>query len=83
MIRLLLLALLFFLGYTLYDVFFRSLSGGGKTPPKEKTSRGEDMVRDPQCGMYVPRGDAVEKVVKGEKHFFCSRDCRDAFLQKK
>lgn len=83
MIRLLLLALLFFLGYTVYDVFFRGISGGGKPLPKEKTSRGEDMVRDPHCGMYIPRGDAIEKVIKGQKHFFCSGDCRDAFLNKK
>ena len=82
MIRLLLFALLFFIGYTIYDLFFRALAGRQKTPPKEKTSRGEDMVRDPQCGTYVPRGDAVEKTIKGEKYYFCSRECRDAYLQK-
>jgi uncharacterized protein len=83
MIRLLLLALLFFLGYSLYDVIFRPLSGRGKPLPKEKTSQGEDMVRDPQCGVYIPRGDAIEKVVNGKKRFFCSRECLDAFLDQK
>lgn len=82
MIRLLLLALLFFLGYTLYDVVFRPLSGSRKDLPREKTSRGEDMVRDPQCGLFIPKGDAVEKVIRGESLYFCSKKCRDAFLAK-
>lgn len=82
MIRLLLLALLFFLAYTVYNAIVRSLPGRGGAPSAEKTRRGEEMVQDPQCGTYVPRGDALEKVIRGKRHFFCSRQCRDAFLEK-
>jgi len=84
MIRLLLLALLFFLAYTVYNAVVRSLPGrrGGATP-REKGRQGEEMVRDPQCGTYVPRGDALEKSVRGKKYFFCSVRCRDTFTGKK
>jgi uncharacterized protein len=82
MIRLILLGILFYLAYSLFRALQRLLPGGHSTPPPEKTARGEDMVLDPQCGTYIPRGNAVEKVVKGKRHFFCSRECRDAFLAK-
>ncbi len=80
MIRLLLLALLFFLGYTLFQMLTRSLPRRPRsgTPPA-RTRDGEEMVRDPQCGTYLPRSDAVTAVVKGRTHHFCSPACRDAF----
>jgi YHS domain-containing protein len=37
------------------------------------------MVRDPQCGTYLPRTDALSRTVGGEKEYFCSEKCRDAF----
>ncbi len=83
MIRLLIFALLCFLGYTLYTALTRSLPGRGGAPPKEKTRRGEDMVQDPQCGTYLPRSEALEKTVRGTRHFFCSKECRDAYQNKK
>jgi YHS domain-containing protein len=82
MIRLLLLALLFFLAYTAYNAFVRSLPGR-KTLPKDKSREGEEMVRDSQCGTFVPRSMALEKSIQGEKHFFCSAKCRDIFTGKK
>ena len=66
MIRLLLLALFFYLVYTLITFILRSFSAKPMQPPPEKTSLGEDMVRDPNCATYVPRGDAVKK---GENYF--------------
>jgi len=82
MIRLLILALLFFLGYTLVSAVLRSFSGRGRQVPPEKTRQGEEMVRDPQCGTYLPRGDALTAVVRGEKHYFCGRECRRKFQEK-
>lgn len=83
MIKLLILALFGFLAYTFYTMLRRSLTGGPPGAPREKTRQGEEMVRDPQCGTYVPRGDALEKIVNGRKYYFCSARCRDAFTGKK
>jgi len=82
MIRLLLLALLFYLGYSFLRSLLRSLPGRPSVPREAASARGEEMVRDPQCGTYLPRGAALEKTVRGERHYFCSRECRDAFLGK-
>jgi YHS domain-containing protein len=81
MIRLLLLALLFFLAYTVYNAVVRSLPGR-KPLPRDKSRQGEEMVRDPQCGTFIPRSMALEKSIRGEKHFFCSERCRDTFTGK-
>jgi len=82
MIRLLLLALLFYLCCRFFRSLFRALPGRPSAPQAKTPGRGEEMVRDPQCGTYLPRGDALEKTVRGERHYFCSRECRDAFVGK-
>lgn len=82
-IRFLLLFFLFFLAYTLFASLLRLLSGPGKRPvPREKTPEGEQMVRDPQCGVFLPRNDALSAVVRGERHYFCSERCRKEFGKK-
>jgi uncharacterized protein len=81
MIRLLLLAALFYLGYSLLRSFLRSLPGHRSSPPPAKSSGGEEMVQDPHCGTYLPRGDALTRTIRGEKHYFCSEACRDAYRQ--
>ncbi|MEJ2199432.1 MAG: PP0621 family protein [Desulfuromonadaceae bacterium] len=79
MIKLLILGLLGFLAYTFFTALTHSMTGAKKHVPPQKTRQGEDMVRDPQCGTYIPRGDALEKTVGGQKHYFCSTECRDRF----
>jgi len=37
--------------------------------------QGEEMVRDPQCGTFIPQSDAIEAVIEGESRFFCSEHC--------
>ena len=80
MIRLLLLALLFFVAYTFSSVLLRlsPRRRQGQRPP-EKTSEGAPMVQDPHCGTYVPRSEAVVKNIGGRKRYFCSKECRDAY----
>ena len=83
MIKLLIFALIFYVGYTLFSAIMRSLSAPSKQPPAEKSPAGETMERDPQCGTYVPRGDAIKKSISGATHYFCSNKCRDDYLAEK
>ncbi|MBI2549834.1 YHS domain-containing protein [Candidatus Woesearchaeota archaeon] len=41
------------------------------------------MATDPVCGMDIEEKDALTAVIGGRKYFFCSNECRDAFLSKK
>ncbi len=40
------------------------------------------MVKDDFCNMYLPREEAIREVRNGKEYFFCSPECRDAFIKK-
>jgi uncharacterized protein len=60
-----------------------SRGGGGPRsagPMPRPTERvGGELVRDPQCGTYVPRTRAIAVVRGGETLYFCSAKCRDEY----
>jgi YHS domain-containing protein len=65
-------------------VIFRLLTGsrhqarGGGRPSGERA--GGTLVRDPQCGTYIPQARALA-ITDGEgTHYFCSAACRDAYV---
>ena len=43
---------------------------------------GEEMVRDAQCGVYVPVSTAIKRRVRGKTVYFCSRECEDNYHKK-
>lgn len=49
----------------------------GTSRPLERA--GGTLVRDPQCGTYVPEARALRGRSGRETHYFCSTACRDAF----
>lgn len=77
MIKLLLLALLFFVAYS----FFQALLPGPRKPrrPDSQSRDGEQMVQDPQCGTYLPISDAIRANIRGQQLHFCSRKCRSLY----
>ena len=77
MIRLILLALLFFLGYTVVQALLRPASRRRVPPNRDRT--GETMVQDPQCGSYLPLSEAISAVISGKQQHFCSRKCRNLY----
>ena len=46
--------------------------------PAKPIYRGQ-MVRDPVCGVFVPRERAIEAHQGGAVQHFCSENCRQAF----
>ncbi len=48
--------------------------------PRRRTGSAdaEEMVLDPQCNSYVPRGEAIEQ----GGNYFCSRECAKLFLSR-
>lgn len=51
---------------------------GGVTKGRELPDK-DQMVQDPVCRVYVPRGAAVEETIGGQTYYFCSRDCARTF----
>ena len=40
-----------------------------------------EMATDPVCGMAVEREKAISAVLNGQTFFFCSRGCRNEFVE--
>jgi YHS domain-containing protein len=41
------------------------------------------MLKDPFCQAYFPKKNGVKGVINGETCYFCSRTCRDKYLETK
>lgn len=41
--------------------------------------RKDEMVQDPVCRTYVPRGIAVEETIRGQAYYFCSKECAETY----
>ena len=37
------------------------------------------MIQDPNCRVFVPKGVAVREEIGGQIYFFCSRECAKMF----
>ncbi|MCF6178652.1 MAG: hypothetical protein L3J63_04575 [Geopsychrobacter sp.] len=81
MIKLLLLILLFFVGYSFFQALFPTRNKRNRHSRKQPPS-GEQMVLDPQCGTYLPLSEALKANIRGEQHYFCSRKCRTLYKKK-
>jgi YHS domain-containing protein len=52
----------------------------GRSPRPARERPGGTLVRDPQCGTYIPPSSALKLVTAGDTQYFCSEKCRDAYL---
>jgi uncharacterized protein len=85
MIRYIILLLLIYIMYRLVRaVFFpkrksiRYPSGGHSADQAI-----DEMVKDPVCGVYVPKREALRVSYGGETLYFCSPRCREQYLESK
>ena len=77
MIRLVILALL---AYVAYRIIKTLLAGPGRTIHRGPDSGViDEMVQDPFCTTYIPRKEAVRRVIEGKEHFFCTEECADKY----
>ena len=71
--------MLFFIiiGYALYQLFKGFLRKKSSEIPRRT---GEvETFQDPVCGVYVTREDAVIGKLKGERIYFCSKECLEKY----
>ena len=73
-ILILLIVLYFLIRSALRD--FKA-KGGIDQRPIDKNQ----MVQDPFCHVFVPRGSAVTEVIGGQTYCFCSKSCATQFQQ--
>jgi YHS domain-containing protein len=86
LLRFLLLLFVFFLIQKVVAYIFGGwLSAGRRRAEKQSPSAGKaikgQMVKDPQCGMYVASSLALALSSGDERLYFCSENCRDAYVK--
>ncbi|MGM0644771.1 MAG: YHS domain-containing protein [Thermodesulfobacteriota bacterium] len=54
-----------------------------KQQKDEKLATSGEMVKDPACGTYVPTSTDIRARDGETTYYFCSYECRDAFLERK
>ncbi len=84
-LRILILAVLVYIGYRLIAANFRK-SGNEEKNGADDASEGRGgaitdvLVEDPVCHKLVPKQQAYTTEIEGEQHFFCSKECGDKFV---
>jgi YHS domain-containing protein len=67
----------------LYFILRRALQGfKGLGQPERLAPSKDQMVQDPVCLVFVPRGVAVTEDIGGQIYYFCSRSCAHKFQEK-
>jgi YHS domain-containing protein len=51
----------------------------GRYPPAKPPPIIDELVQDPVCGVYCPKGEAVQLYYKGKTYYFCSKECMNSF----
>ncbi|HJR76871.1 MAG TPA: hypothetical protein VJ805_07850 [Nitrospiraceae bacterium] len=75
LILVLLTLLYFLLRSAIRELRERAMRGD----PNRQLSDKHQMIQDPNCRVFVPKGAAVQHQIGGQIYFFCSRDCAMAF----
>jgi YHS domain-containing protein len=80
--RFLILCILAYLGYRALKALFLPGQSSSKIDTKGQGAAIDDiMVKDPLCETYFPQRKGIKGVVKGETLYFCSKQCRDKYVE--
>jgi len=82
MIRILIMILIGFIGYSLVQALLRPKQKQDCKMPRNRSRAGEQMVEDPHCGTFIPLSDAVTAQIGGKSHHFCSKKCLKEYKKK-
>ena len=71
--------------YFIYLVwrFIRTPAKKSQPKPAAPKSLPQMMVKDETCNTYLPIQDAIKETYEGREYYFCSKECRQKFLDRK
>jgi YHS domain-containing protein len=76
--------LIFFIvvAFTLYYVLHFLIKDPSMRKKVDRRDEPEELVQDPYCQTYVPKGSAVKKRIAGKDYYFCNPECLKKYLEK-
>lgn len=78
MLRFLFFFILTYLFFLLLNLFFSWRKRQRAMGSRHRAKEPEEMVLDPQCQSYLPKGSAILR----SGHYFCSEECARLFLSR-
>lgn len=82
MIRLIIAGIIVYVVYRFTKTLFTPRAKVSSRPSGEPPRiKGEELVKDPCCGTYVPINSAYTITLNGETFYFCSKECREKYKQ--
>jgi YHS domain-containing protein len=79
--RLIFYAVVFYLIYKFITYVFVPRGQGRSARSPQKLSG--VMVKDEACNTYLPQEDAIRETIDGREYYFCSKECRQKFIDQK
>jgi YHS domain-containing protein len=79
MARLIFLIVLVFILYYVLHFLIKDSSLRKKVNTMDEP---EELVKDPYCQTYIPKGSAVKKRIAGKDCYFCNPECLRKYLEK-
>ena len=80
MARFILFFLLFVAFYKVFTYLVRKMFFSNKRT--DRKAEPEELVQDPYCQTYIPKGSAVKKRITGRDCYFCNPECLRKYLEK-
>ena len=77
------LVVLFVMRLLLRAVVPRRVGAPARSRQTRRERIGGELVRDPQCGTYIPKDRAVVSGSGAKALYFCSTTCRDQYVGRK
>ena len=68
-----------YLAYRLAKSVYQGWISGGAAPRETQPNEPEELVKDPVCGTFIPRANALKAQKDGQDYFFCSEGCLKRF----
>ena len=81
--RLIIFALLAYVLYRLLKKYFSSSQENHLDPGRwsQRSGEEEEVVKDPQCGVYCPKREMIPLETEETVLHFCSEKCKNLYLQ--
>ncbi len=78
-IRILILAVLFYILYRLLFGNRKKKQATSQVPPEIPAQ--DTLAEDPICHTYVPQSQALSVEMDEKTYYFCSKECRNKFIE--
>jgi len=86
LIRVLIIIVLFYLIYRVLKSLMKPTRLNRFKRPKsirgtESDLDSEELIRDPNCGIYLPRKQGIAALIGGRVSYFCSQECKQQYIE--